>query len=332
MPVIRHRYVASGLGSTPGHAGPPPLVDVVFVHGLGGDDTSTWTPDGASESWLDWLVQDIPAIAVWSLRYPAGWTKWTAEGEGMALPDRAANLIPTMLYHGIGSRNTVFVCHSLGGLIVKQILRHSCEMAIPEWQEIADSTLGVAFLATPHAGSSLATFAKVVELSRPTRTLLARTANCPHLKELADWYRQNAMRLDIETAAYAESRKVRRGIRLFMVVTATSANPGTAGCIVISIDADHIDICKPVSRETDIYRGIETFIRRQLTRTPSPNGPAPATPASPVPAEAAAITPPPELIREILEVQAIGDMKLLDPFEVKKLKMDILRGSGLCCS
>jgi hypothetical protein len=297
---------------------PSPIVDVVFVHGLGGDDNSTWTPDGLADSWLNWLTEDIPEIAVWSLRYPAGATKWTTDGEGMALPDRAANLIPTMLYYGIGTRNTVFVCHSLGGLVVKQILRHSSEMSVPEWEAIVNSALGVAFLATPHAGSNLATFIKVAKGLRPTRTALALTAHCPHLKELADWYRQNATRLGIETAAYAESRKVRRGVRTFTIVTATSANPGIEGCITTSIDADHIDICKPASRETDAYRGIETFIRRQVKRVKSEEH------FSVGASRHSVVAPPPELIQQIRELQAMAEMKLLDPFEVTTLKMGIV--------
>ncbi|WP_158745003.1 esterase/lipase family protein [Streptomyces sp. NRRL S-1448] len=311
------------------HGDDPPLIDVVFVHGLGGDDTSTWKPSGSSESWLNWLAEDIPSIAVWSLKYPAGATKWTTEGEGMALPDRATNLIPTMLYYGIGSRRTIFVCHSLGGLIVKQILRHSSEMAEPEWQKIADSTLGVAFLATPHSGSNLASILKTVRISRATRTSLALTAHCPHLKELADWYRQNVKRLEIETVAYAESRRVRYKFRLATVVTSTSANPGIEGCILTSIDADHIDICKPASRETDAYRGIETFIRRQLGRLSVNDQVSPDRTLKPEPdsrpdaTESHALLPA-ELVQQIREVQAMGDMKLLDPFEVKELKMGIL--------
>ena len=303
-----------------------PLLDVVFVHGLCGDGSATWTPRGCTESWLGWLAQDIPSIAVWSLTYPAGATKWTADGEGMSLPDRAANLIPTLLYYGIGSRGTVFVCHSLGGLVVKQMLRHSSEMAIPEWNSLASSTLGVAFLATPHAGSSLASFAKVVNVSRPTRTVLALTAHCPHLKELSDWYRQNVTRLGIDTVAYAESRKVRHGIRLVTVVPATSANPGIEGCITTSLDADHIDICKPVSRETDCYRGIEVFVRRQLARA----APAESTAGSAGLADGNGShapesgAPPADLLRRIREVQAMGDMNLLNPFEVSTLKMGIL--------
>lgn len=306
--------------------GSPPRIDVIFVHGLGGDGSGTWTPEGATESWLDWLAEDIPSIAVWSLSYPAGATKWTTDGEGMALPDRAANLIPTMLYYGIGSRGTIFVCHSLGGLVVKQILRHSSEMAMSEWNLIARSTLGVAFLATPHAGSNLASFVKVVSASRPTRTVLALTAHCPHLKELADWYRQNATRLGIETAAYAEIRKIRRGIRLITVVTTTSANPGIEGCITTSLDADHLDICKPTSRETDTYRGIETFIRRQLARVTPTNGTVGSAPMFDRlgPHQSQAAMPPAELVKQIQELQAMGDMQLLDSFEVTTLKMGIL--------
>ena len=305
----------------PSHA--RPLLDVVFVHGLGGDDTATWTVRGASDSWLEWLGQDIPSIAVWSLCYPAGATKWTTAGEGMALSDRAAGLIPTMLYYGIGSRGTVFVCHSLGGLIVKQILRHSAEMAMPAWRAIAVSTLGVAFLATPHSGSNLASFLKVVPLSRPTRTALALTAHCPHLKELSDWYRQNAGRLGIETTAYAESRRLKRGFRFVTVVNTTSADPGISGCITTTLDSNHVDIAKPSDRATDAYRGVETFIRRQVTRA----DPATSAPSgledTPVDARAL-VVPPPDVVQKIREVQAMGEMQLLDQFEVKELKMGIL--------
>ncbi|WP_369265901.1 esterase/lipase family protein [Streptomyces harbinensis] len=305
------------------------LVDVVFVHGLGGDDVSTWLPRGAAESWLTWLANDIPSIAVWSLSYPAGATKWTAAGEGMALPDRANSLIPTMLYYGIGTRKIIFVCHSLGGLVVKQILRHSSEMSKADWACIASSTLGVAFLATPHSGSNLATFLRVFDFARPTRTALALTAHCPHLKELGDWYRQNVTKLSIETAAFAEARRVRRGVRLFTVVTSTSADPGIEGCITTSIDADHIDICKPASRETDAYRSVEMFIRQQLKRIESVDEISASSSPSEYVAEPATselpVEPPAEVVRKIRELQAMGNLRLLDPFEVKELKMGILK-------
>ena len=180
----------------------------------------------------------------------------------MALPERAAGLIQIMTYHGIGSRKVIFVCHSLGGLMIKQILRNSWDMAKPEWRVIVDATVGVAFLRDPACRLGLATIAKLMRLSRATRTTLALAANDPHLEELADWYRQNTPTLgNIQTIAYSESRKMRRGIRLFTVVSATSADPGITGCIATSVDSDHISICKPIGRDAVVYQGIETFIR-----------------------------------------------------------------------
>ncbi|MGH3757676.1 hypothetical protein [Actinophytocola sp.] len=306
-PVLRR--VGGGVGSTCS-------LDVVSTHGLGGDDVSTWTQKGSSESWLEWLGQDIPTIGVWALRYPAGLTKWTTAGAGMALPERANSLIEMLLYYGIGSRPLVFLCHSLGGLVVKQILRQSSEMAKPDWKVISESTLGVVFLATPHSGSSLASIAKAVPLARPTRTTLALTAHCPHLKDLGDWYRQNAARLDIQTAAYAESQKVKRGLRLVTVVNSTSADPGIVDCITTSVDADHTDICKPASRATDVYRGVETFIRRQLARVAATNG-APVAPRAPA-------EPPPEVVRPLREIDRLGELNLLRPAEVTALKIGFL--------
>ena len=49
---------------------------------------------------------------------------------------------------GVGDRPTVFVCYSMGGLVLKKILQ-----TIPSLQK---STKGVVFLATPHHGSPTA--------------------------------------------------------------------------------------------------------------------------------------------------------------------------------
>ena len=145
-----------------------PLIDVIFVHGLGGDTRSTWQAASSLDCMLDWIAEDCPAAQVWSLDYPAVTTRWTDRGRGMALPRRARGLIELLLQLGIGERGLVFVCHSLGGLVVKQILRHSRELSAPGWEDIANSVLGVVFIATPHGGSSLASFAKAAIVTRPS--------------------------------------------------------------------------------------------------------------------------------------------------------------------
>ena len=53
-----------------------------------------------------------------------------------------------LIQAGVGDRPTVFVCYSLGGLVLKKILQ--C------YPDLGKSTKGVVFLATPHHGSPAA--------------------------------------------------------------------------------------------------------------------------------------------------------------------------------
>jgi hypothetical protein len=50
--------------------------DVIFVHGINANPRTTWMTDNKlegfpEESWLYWLGEDIPDVAVWTLGYPA---------------------------------------------------------------------------------------------------------------------------------------------------------------------------------------------------------------------------------------------------------------------
>ncbi|MGY2148852.1 esterase/lipase family protein [Nocardia gipuzkoensis] len=306
-------------------------LDVIFVHGLGGDHDSTWRLRGQQDCWLDWLAEDMKDVTIWSLGYPADATQWTSGSKGMALSQRVSGLMDRLLHNGIGSRGIVFVCHSLGGLVVKQMLRHSLEMNKEEWHAIVGATIAVAFIATPHTGAPLASIANAFRLSRSTRTLLALEAHCPHLQELDDWYRQNVAALNIQTAAYAEIAPVRvfRGwFRTFMVVPVGYADPKVDGCVLTHIDADHVDICKPASREADIYLGIKSFVSKQIARLAA--GVSLGLPAGITVDDAKQY--PEALEQSILEVKALRDRRLLGSMEMRMIKIglvrDYYRGAG----
>jgi pimeloyl-ACP methyl ester carboxylesterase len=295
-------------------------LDVVFVHGLGGSLDSTW---GVGEAtWLHWLSRDHPNVVIWSLGYPAATTKWTDGGNGMSLPERVPTLLDRLLDNGIGSRKVAFVCHSLGGLIVKQMLRHAADMHLLRLQAISESTMGVAFLATPHSGSTLATFAGAIGPARPTRATLALRAHCPHLQELGDWYRQNANMLGIETVAYRESRKTRRWLGAVLVVNPTSADPGVANCVTVAIDADHISIAKPRDRDADVYLGISRFISGLCDRAAAAKV---EKAASGLHRFEDAITPPTDLVEQIREVEAMKDMGLITSGDVAEVRSGLLQ-------
>src|SRR5262249_12105890 len=145
--------------------------NVIFLHGLGGDPRKTWRhgPDDQS-FWPRWLADDIPNVSVFSVGYEASVSRW--RGTAMHLPDRAANVLARMLAEPeLKSGRLILIGHSLGGLVIKQLLqnaeseaRHDAEAA--SFLERVDK---VAFLATPHTGSDLAAFGNRIRiLVRPS--------------------------------------------------------------------------------------------------------------------------------------------------------------------
>ena len=96
-------------------------VNVVFVHGLGGHPYDTWRRSAEGDTfWPVWLARDIPGVAAWTLAYEAPPTNWF--GTAMPIQDRGKNVLECLLgQHELRDLPLVFVCHSLGGLVIKQV-------------------------------------------------------------------------------------------------------------------------------------------------------------------------------------------------------------------
>ncbi len=143
-----------------------PIGELVFVHGLGGDAVKSWTPEdsvGKGENEKEFisyfpavLASDFPTCNVWSLNYSAEFTEWSGNPDFNELPRHCVNVLNYLNGKAIGQRPTIFVCHSLGGLVVKEILRISSESAFPRMRSIFENTKAVSFIATPHKGTKWA--------------------------------------------------------------------------------------------------------------------------------------------------------------------------------
>src|SRR5260370_26490555 len=48
-----------------------PTADLIFIHGLNGHPSITWT-DRSGEFWLPWLGKHLPDVRVWTYGYNAG--------------------------------------------------------------------------------------------------------------------------------------------------------------------------------------------------------------------------------------------------------------------
>ncbi|MEU4164986.1 hypothetical protein [Actinoplanes sp. NPDC026670] len=243
-----------------------PVLDVVFIHGLDGDGRKTWS-NGSKEKpfWPAWLAEELEDVAVWAVHYDAWKVRY--RGHSMPIKDRAMNIAALLGTEDIGERPLCFVAHSMGGLLVKEILMHSARGST-EFRTFATTTVGVVFLATPHDGSSLATALDAFRrLGRTTPAVEDLRRESSALLALGNEYRDWAVQAGIEHQVYFERRPT-KGV---FVVQPSSGNPGLPGVPPIGIDANHSGICKPQHRKELVYARVKKFVGSlvaQVTRPP----------------------------------------------------------------
>jgi pimeloyl-ACP methyl ester carboxylesterase len=250
--------------------------DVVFVHGLNGNARDYWCHEGNPEHfWPTWLGEELTRVGVWSLGYENAalaarhltFLNGTGlRGSAMPLTDRAKNVLLRLELKGIGNRPLVFVTHSMGGLLVKQMLRTANESTTSKWQAIVKSTRGVCFIATPHSGSDLARWVSCL------RTILGSNVSVdelrPHeplLRNLKEWYSNFVAReeISIETISFHETKAL-SGVGI--VVEAGDADPGVPNSLQCPLDEDHVSICKPRTRESILYRYVMMFVHNAINK------------------------------------------------------------------
>jgi hypothetical protein len=250
-------------------------LDIVFVHGLNGHPRETWEPTKPNllrrlwlaisrqipkdriESlfWPDWIAKEFPKAAVWSLGYPAASTAW--RGHAMSLTDRSRNILQLFHLNGIGRRPLILIVHSLGGLLVKQILQTARTQNNPLWLTVGQAVKGTLFLATPHSGAFLSSIVSVFRIvSRANCTISDLEPHKPYLRDLNEWFRSNFDALGLRAHVLRETKKT-SGV---MVVDPTSADPGIQAIRVIPVDKDHISICKPASQKDQVFLETRQFV------------------------------------------------------------------------
>ncbi|WP_165929900.1 hypothetical protein [Rhizobium sp. PP-CC-3G-465] len=242
---------------------------VLFVHGLSGHPDTTWKSSDLTEPvWPKWLENDILEIGLWLVGYPAAKTNWA--GHSMPLADRAGNILALLLSEPrLATGNIAFVTHSLGGLVVEQILRTAERDADtdPRAHSFLSRVKKIAFLGTPHRGALLASvltkIGSIVRSSASTRDLIT---NNPQLRDLNLWYRTFSANNGIENLQLAEGRpETLMGIRLPDVIgTIVQPNSSDAGLpeLPIVVDQSHRTICSPESRGNEVYIHVRDFLRR----------------------------------------------------------------------
>ncbi|XVE94851.1 hypothetical protein REPUB_Repub02eG0045100 [Reevesia pubescens] len=260
-----------------------PQMDIVFVHGLRGGPYKTWrisedkssTKSGLVEKideeagklgtfWPgEWLSADFPQARLFSLKYKTNLTQWS--GASLPLQDVSNMLLKKLIAAGIGNRPVVFVTHSMGGLVVKQILYKA---KAENMDNLVNNTIGVVFYSCPHFGSKLADMPwRMGLVLRPAPTIGELRSGSPRLVELNDFLRHLHKKQMLQLLSFCETKvtPIVEGYGGWAfraeIVPIESAYPGFGELVVLE-STDHINSCKPLSRSDPSYTEALEFLRK----------------------------------------------------------------------
>lgn len=253
---------------------PTAIVDICFVHGLGGNRFSTWTSEGA-EPWPKSLLSGaVPNARILSYGYDA-YVLQSGVASGNRLTDHATNFLASLTANreedNVQQRPIILVAHSLGGLVCKQAILISDGNSKIHLRNVFKQLKGIIFLGTPHQGSWMADWSKipakalgVVKSTNPT-LLEVLQINNEHLQSLHRRFlnklqaveRDSRGQRTIETTCFYEEY----GLPVVgKVVTKESATFDHED--PYSIGANHIGMAKFSSAQDEGYKLVVGEIRR----------------------------------------------------------------------
>ncbi|KAJ4750471.1 alpha/beta-Hydrolases superfamily protein [Rhynchospora pubera] len=262
-----------------------PTWDVVFVHGLRGGPFNSWRisdnkcsttskaglvenidQDAGKEGtcWpREWLAMDFPHGRFFTVKYKTNLTDWT--GASLPLQEVSSMLLRRLLAAGIGTRPVVFVTHSMGGLVVKQML---FQAKLHNHNEFLQNTAGLVFYSCPHFGSKLADMPwRMGFVLRPAPSVGELRSGSPRLMELNDFIRNLNNKGSLDVLSFSETQVTPivegyGGWALRMeIVPIESAYPGFGELVVLDA-TDHVNSCKPLNKSDPSYAETLEFLKK----------------------------------------------------------------------
>lgn len=239
------------------------------------DALQTWTEPTSRVLWLrDLLPKALPNVRVLAYQYKA--TALTTPGEGAdSILQEATTLIAQLHadrdFNNAHHHPIIFVCHGLGGLLLKRALSYSSSrrsMGIDHHRTIYTSTYGILFLGTPHLGISKDTLllAQGDRRPGPNQFTISLLKGSEMLSDLNDQFAPLMKRFSIFN--FWEGLETRFGDTTAYVVDQDSAAPTWNDVEKAGVAADHSAMAKFRSQTDSGYRIMLEAISRYVRRAP----------------------------------------------------------------
>ncbi|PKK49215.1 hypothetical protein CI102_4806 [Trichoderma harzianum] len=243
-------------------------VDVIAIHGLNGHQEKTWTDTKTRVNWLSdasCLPRDIPNARI--LTYGYNSTSYFSRADP-DVRDFASALLAALRAkrktNAEKQRPMIFICHSLGGLVFKQVVIRGHEQD-SFYGPLIEKIRGVVFLATPHRGSDLAYWdsigtqiVRAATLGMATNSKIVKDlkVDSEMLKRISDSFAYRGAAFKIRSFYETEFMS---GLNC-CVVDKDSARLGWSNELDIASPANHSGICKFSSREDPRYETVVSEI------------------------------------------------------------------------
>ncbi|KAK7863632.1 hypothetical protein R5R35_006169 [Gryllus longicercus] len=207
----------------------------------------------------DWLAKDCPYLRIIGVNYDTSLSMWgpmcPEDKSRGTLVERSEALRLKLLEAGVGQRPVVWVTHSMGGILVKNMLVKAWESSDPVQRQLTVNSKAVVFYSVPHKGSPLAAMAPTAKFFLwPTIEVQELQENSPALLDLHKRFLQMLKEIPMDIISFAETKPtaVRPLHMEVFLVPPKSADPGVGE--YFQIPQDHICICKPASRRSFLYQ------------------------------------------------------------------------------
>ncbi|TVY85021.1 Protein SERAC1 [Lachnellula suecica] len=251
----------------------PYSVDIVAIHGITGDAYQTWTHEETNKLWLrDFVPTALPGARVFTFGYPADIFQSLDTGHFEGYARQLLNQLDSNRTGTQTTRPIIFVCYSMGGIVVKKALVIAC-LDHSDYGEIHKAVKGIMFMATPHRGSGLAQFpdilAKITRLAtkisgNSLRTDLLRNlgSDAKVLSEISTDFRNQYNGVEIATFYEQQLVQTSYGISTLIVEEESAKMDTPKERLYPMPGCDHMSICKFSSEESQNYKLIRGVLRK----------------------------------------------------------------------
>ncbi|KAJ8737605.1 hypothetical protein PYW08_000200 [Mythimna loreyi] len=215
----------------------------------------------------DWLPKDVSNLRILGVNYWSSLSEWLERCpmQTADIATRASELVPALIDAGVACNNTpvVWLAHSMGGLIVKQVLVEASQSDQQALKKIADNTKALLFFSTPHKGSSMAAMPRAAAaVLWPSNDVRQLQENSPVLLNLHKAFIEFADAYSWETISFVETMPTL--VTAFKVpihlVESKSADLGRGEFYQLPLD--HLSICKPATRQSILYTTVLDVLQR----------------------------------------------------------------------